>query len=405
MIFKYTLLKVVLYKVLKTLPFYFLLFTINLFAQIDAVDAGVDITISAGLPVTLTGTYLGYTGLPITGQDDYFVGPFDIGFNFEYYGESHTQFAVSPNGLLSFYVPDIINLSHQEVTAIPNNIFIKTIMGPYQDLFSKPINPHSEYIYYLTIGSAPNRKLIAGWCDAPMYSCADELATYQIVLNESDNTIINHVISKPYCGYLGNYATHGLNFDDDLGIAVTGRNATPWVASSESWLFEPAGSNTYNISEIDFEPEVIVPQGKIDWTWYKDQYPGGEVAGTNRTLIAYPLETTTYYVEITLCGGMKYDDEVEVKVIPIPNAFNPNSSVEVNRTFKLFANSTEQINRFHMYIYNRWGQLMYETADINEGWDGTKNGNPCNIGVYVWAIYYESEKGEVTNKGTVTLVR
>ena len=58
-----------------------------------------------------------------------------------------------------------------------------------------------------------------------------------------------------------------------------------------------------------------------------------------------------------------------------------------------------------MYIYNRWGQLIFETNDINEGWDGTKNGNPCNIGVYVWAIYYEGGEGEITNKGTVTLVR
>lgn len=403
--FKHTNLPFNLIKVLLALSFYFVFISVNLLAQVDAIDAGDDVTISAGLPVTLTASYLGYTGLPITGQDDYFVGPFDIGFNFEYYGESHVQFAVSPNGLLSFYVPDIINLSHQEVTAIPNNIFIKTIMGPYQDLFKKPISPHSEYIYYLTVGTEPNRKLIAGWCDAPMYSCEDQKATYQIVLNESDNSIVNHIITKPYCGYLGNNATHGLNFDDDLGIAVPDRNATSWVASNESWLFEPGGSNDYTISEIDFEPEVIIPQGNIDWTWYKNQYPGGEVAGTDKTLIVYPLETTTYYAEIMLCGGMKYVDEVEVKVIPIPNAFNPNSSVEMNRTFKLFANSTEQIKKYHMYIYNRWGQLLFETADLNEGWDGTKNGNPCIIGVYVWAIYYESEKGEVTNKGTVTLVR
>ena len=98
----------------------FLVFSQSVFiqAQIDTIYAGEDITISAGLPVKLNGTYLGYTGIPITAGDDPFVGPFDIGFEFEFFGETHSQFAVSPNGLVSFDVPGIIGMSHQEVTAI-----------------------------------------------------------------------------------------------------------------------------------------------------------------------------------------------------------------------------------------------------------------------------------------------
>ena len=168
------------------------------------VDAGEDVTISAGLPLKLTATYLGYTGIPITAGDDPFVGPFEIGFGFDYFDHAHTQFAVSPNGLVSFDIPDIIGLSHQELTAIPNIVFIKTIMGPYQDLFTRPINPHNDYIYYLTVGDAPNRKLIVGWCEAPMFGCANLKATYQIVLNEGTNTIINHILSKDSCNHLQN---------------------------------------------------------------------------------------------------------------------------------------------------------------------------------------------------------
>ena len=192
----------------------------------------------------LDGTYLGYTGIPITAGDDPFVGPFEIGFEFEFFGEPQTQFAVSPNGLVSFDIPQYIGLSHQEATAIPNNIFIKTIMGPYQDLFSKPIQPHNEFIYYQTVGNAPERKLIVGWCEAPMFGCPSLNVTYQIVLHESDNRIINHILAKPECAYLQKKATHGLNYDDDLGVAVPGRNATSWTATNESWLFEPDGADT-----------------------------------------------------------------------------------------------------------------------------------------------------------------
>ncbi|OQX75167.1 MAG: hypothetical protein B6D61_10980 [Bacteroidetes bacterium 4484_249] len=369
------------------------------------VDAGEDITMSAGLPVKLTGIFQGYVGIPVTAADDYFVGPFNIGFDFTYFGNTFTQFAISPNGLLSFHVPDIIGQSFQDPTPIPNNDLIETIMCPYQDLFKRPISPHNNYIYYRTVGEEPNRKLIAGWCEAPMYGCNSLFATYQIVLNEGDNTIVNHIISKPQCSYLGNKATQGLNNSYNIGVAVPGRNNISWTAQYESWLFEPDGTDNYIISNVSFEPEVIGPQGKLKWAWYKDN-PGGELLSTEQSLLIHPMESTTYYVEITLCSGIKYNDDIYVKVIPIPNAFNPDSPVEQNRKFKVFANPDDNINNFRMYIFNRWGQKIFDTDDIDEGWDGTINGMPASAGVYVWVVYYEGEEGEeITNKGSVNLVR
>ena len=378
---------------------------INSYRISGQVDAGEDMTISAGLPVKLTATYQGYIGIPITAGDDPFVGPFEIGFTFDYFGQVQTQFAVSPNGLVSFDIPDIIGLSHQELTAIPNNIFLKTIMGPYQDLFTRPITPHNEFIYYLTVGTAPDRKLIVGWCEAPMFGCNNLKATYQIVLNEGTNTIVNHILSKPYCNHLQNKATQGLNYDADLGIAVTDRNVSSWTSSNESWLFEPDGPDNYTVTSIDFEPEVIVPEGKLSWAWYKGSYPDGEVISTSGSVVIYPVESDSYFAEVTACSGMKYVDEVFVKVIPIPNAFNPNSSVELNRTFTVFASPPDYISHYKMYIYNRWGQQVFETNSITGGWDGTKGGTPCNPGVYVWVIYYDAGEGEVTNRGVVTLIR
>lgn len=368
------------------------------------VDLGEDVTISAGLPVKLHGEYLGFTGVPITAGDDPFVGPFDIGFNFVFFGEMHNQFAVSPNGLVSFAVPEIIGVSHQEVTAIPNNIFNKTIMGPYQDLFSKPIEPHNQYIYYLTVGTAPQRRLIVGWCDAPMFGCPSSSASYQIVLNESDSSITNHILAKPSCSYLQNKATQGLNYNYDLGVPVPARNATSWEAYHESWRYSPEGTENYLIDSIGFNPEIIVPVGKIEWVWYKNNYPNGEVIGNNPALVVYPMETTTYYAEITLCGGLKYVDDILITVIPVPNAFNPNSSAEENRTFKFFSSPADDITDYQMYIYNRWGQLVYENENIEEGWDGKNNGSLCNPGVYIWLVYYKGEGGKVTNKGSVTLI-
>jgi gliding motility-associated-like protein len=121
-------------------------------------------------------------------------------------------------------------------------------------------------------------------------------------------------------------------------------------------------------------------------------------------LIVYPGETTRYYCEVTLCSGLKYVDELTIKVIPVPNAFNPNSPVEENRTFRLYGNPSDQIKDFALYIYNRWGQQVFFTRDINEGWDGTSSGKPCSQGVYVWTVYYEGGEEKLTGKGVVTLI-
>ncbi|MEZ5197737.1 MAG: gliding motility-associated C-terminal domain-containing protein [Bacteroidales bacterium] len=374
---------------------------VNSYSQ---VDAGDDVTISAGIPLKLNAVYEGYTGLPITAGDDSFVGPFEIGFEFTYFGEVHSQFAASPNGIISLDVPDIINVSVQEPLPIPNGILLKTIMGPYQDLFKKPIEPHSEFLYYLTVGEAPARRLIVGWCDAPMYSCESERASYQIVLNEEDNSVTNHVLSKPYCNYNQNKATQGVNNNDNFGVAVDSRNNTSWTASSETWLFEPDGPESYTVTQLDFNPEVIGPEGKLTWAWYANSTQSDPVS-TSQSIIVYPVESTTYIVEISLCGGHTFTDEIYVKVIPLPNAFNPDSEIPENRVFKVIASSDDNIFQFRMNIYDRWGQLVFETNNPEIGWDGTKNGTPCNPGVYVWTIFQEGEGGDTANSGSVTLVR
>lgn len=371
------------------------------------VNAGPDITVSAGVPIELTGDYIGYIGTPVTATDDGYVGPFDVGFDFIFFGNSYNQFAIGPNGLISFDVPDIIGTSFFYDITIPTHepYFQKAILGPYQDLFARPIQPHKQYIYYKTVGQPGDRQLIVGWCEAPMFGCSSETASYQIVLNESDHSIYNHLITKPYCNNNLNKATQGLNFHSTMAVPIPDRNAESWTALQESWEYMPDGPDSYLARIVTFEPEVIVPIGKLSWAWYKDDYPNGEVISTNKSVMVSPSEKTEYFCEITTCSGLKYYDQVTINSIPIPNAFNPNSAARENREFKLYMDPVEELNNFSFYIYDRWGKLVFETNNIEEGWDGTDEGKPCNAGVYVWTIYYEGESADATNKGKVTLVK
>lgn len=118
-----------------------------------------------------------------------------------------------------------------------------------------------------------------------------------------------------------------------------------------------------------------------------------------------------YSVELTSFAGCKSTDTIQIlwsgTPFYLPNAFTPNGD-GLNDSFRAIPRY-DYVNKYHLSIYNRWGQMIYETTDINKGWDGTYKGNPCMLGAYVFRIVYE-EFGQqpVESKvmeGTVMLVR
>ncbi len=86
--------------------------------------------------------------------------------------------------------------------------------------------------------------------------------------------------------------------------------------------------------------------------------------------------------------------------IQIPNAFTPNSD-GLNDTFRPIVN-TELVRQFSMSIYNKWGQLIFETRNASKGW----NGEDAMPGVYNWVISYKNRVGKVNQmKGSVAVVK
>jgi gliding motility-associated-like protein len=87
--------------------------------------------------------------------------------------------------------------------------------------------------------------------------------------------------------------------------------------------------------------------------------------------------------------------------IYIPNAFTPNGN-GLNEMFKPVFTQIERIEEYKFYIYNRWGNLLYYTTDVYDGWTGYGS----DEGVYVYIIEYKNRKEKAKQiKGTVTLIR
>jgi gliding motility-associated-like protein len=86
----------------------------------------------------------------------------------------------------------------------------------------------------------------------------------------------------------------------------------------------------------------------------------------------------------------------------IPNAFSPNGD-GINDNFNV---TITNIKTFHIRIYNRWGQQLFETSDINRSWDGLFNGSPVPFGVFYYAIKTTGNNGsKIIRGGSVTLLR
>ncbi|MBL4753558.1 MAG: PKD domain-containing protein [Flavobacteriales bacterium] len=93
-------------------------------------------------------------------------------------------------------------------------------------------------------------------------------------------------------------------------------------------------------------------------------------------------------------------------VVYAPNAFNPRSDIEKNKVF--IPEGIGIVDEFNMQIYNRWGDLIYETDDINKPWDGTANNSRkiAQMDVYVWWVHVTDMDGKKHQfVGHVTLLR
>ncbi len=119
------------------------------------------------------------------------------------------------------------------------------------------------------------------------------------------------------------------------------------------------------------------------------------------------LVTTTgkYSVTVVDSNGCSAKDSIEIgdkcPEIQFPNAFTPGAGT--NAIFQGFGSN---VLSYDLRIYSRWGQLIFETNDVDNGWDGMYNGLPEPIGVYVYVAQYVGvDKITHLIKGNITLLR
>jgi gliding motility-associated-like protein len=138
--------------------------------------------------------------------------------------------------------------------------------------------------------------------------------------------------------------------------------------------------------------------------------PGSTTPGIGYTVTAYPDRPTTY-TAVASYGACKESAQVRVDAysagcldgdVFVPNTFTPNGD---GKNDLLFVRGLK-VEEIYFAVYNRWGEMVFETNDKTKGWDGIYKGRAADVGVFGWYLKVKCINGEESfKKGNVTLVR
>ena len=362
----------------------FIFSTINIRAQ--HVNAGPDQTLCNGeTEVTLHAEYSDvYTGryrveaipfnwIPIdsTAQDvmitdygttiplridDRYSNAINLPFPFNFYGNVYNQIVVGSNGDIVFDAGiatqyDSWTIDTSEL--IPNEtlpywdsgISYGSIMGAYYDIdISVPYS--TEEIKYMTVGTAPNRKFVIIYNDIPLFSCNDLLASQEIVMNESDNSIEVHVRQKPVCS----------TWNDGLAvIGIQNEELSPDTCGnypSDATSSTLANRNTGVWDIVVPEAYKFIPDPNATYNWYD---ANNNLVGTGADVTIPFNDTTTYTVEVTFedCHGNTFTetDDVTVTKLPEPDVNLPQTLVICQNETKTLDATVQNVSDYNSISY------------------------------------------------------
>ncbi len=110
----------------------------------------------------------------------------------------------------------------------------------------------------------------------------------------------------------------------------------------------------------------------------------------------YPYADGNYQVVLLVENEFGCKDSITIyiqvkgdEIFYIPNTFTPDGDEHNNIFVPVFTNGFDPAN-FQLEIYNRWGELIFQSFNSNKGWDGFYNGKLSPVGTYVWKVIYKN---------------
>jgi gliding motility-associated-like protein len=321
--------------------------------------------------------------------------------------------------------------------------------GTYTDKFTSTTGCDSVRTLILTMNKKVFTSINYTICDGESFLGYKVAGIYKDVFtaqNGCDSTrTLNLTVNPRPTANAG--ADTAICFGDDVRLTASGGESYSW--SPSTYLSNPNISNpvagpehtiTYSVSVKDINGctsnadqvtiTVIQPQvsagkdtavmanqpvqlhasGQGNSTFV--QYAWSPTIGLNDPNSQNPIASVntnmTYVLTAYTADGCKATDTINIQVVKelkinMPNAFTPNGDGQ-NDIFRPLAVGIKSLGYFR--IYNRWGDLIFSTSTIGQGWDGTSRGVPQNAGNYIWQINGIDFFGKsFSQQGSVILIR
>ncbi|HEV8081189.1 MAG TPA: T9SS type B sorting domain-containing protein, partial [Chitinophagaceae bacterium] len=303
-------------------------------------------------------------------------------------GATGGTFSASPAGLNINAATGVINLA----TSIPGTYTITYAFG------TAPCNGTATSQVTVSAGITPNFTVIGPLCQN---STAPILPTTS--LNNITGTWSPATINTSTTG------SSTYTFKPNAGVCATTFKMDIVVATP----MPPIRYTTINASANapkQLQARTITPNDKYTWS----PSVGLDNYSINTPVFNYD-RSVEYLISIDVGTACTVVDTLLVKVFPFsgspaqlseifgPKAFSPNGDGHNDKLTPLLF----KIKEFKYFrVYNRWGQLVFETNIRGEGWDGTFKGQPLGTDVFTWTVEaIGTDGGKHVKKGTSILLR
>lgn len=258
--------------------------------------------------------------------------------------------------------------------------------------------------YTWSTGAAtPQIKISQGgiyWCDVNNQGCIyrDSMALtikpLPVINLGNDTTLCENTTlllhaQNPNSGYLWNTGSTGQTYLVSqaglYSVTVTSSNCVNKDSIAIAYELKPRFS--LGNDKLICPGETVTLQPTVNPLW---QLLWQDGSTDNIYTVTQP---GLYYLDATARCGATRDEILFTKglcKVYIPNAFTPNGDGR-NDLLKVYG--TELVSNFHLQIFNRYGQLVFETKDKNKAWDGRLNGKMVNNGAYIYTLNYQGQGG------------
>lgn len=373
-------------------------------------------------------------------------------------GTSYVVYAQDENGCTSAeagYHVSVISMDEANLTAVGDTMIClgetgsisaayDGIYGPYiyewsHDLQQNPgpheVSPQESTIYTVTISDNCNNSLSAnvavGVFDQPVIQIPDNLISGCSPLEFSLMDSLN----------VGAGFTHHwtiTNGETISGNPITTSIETPGIYLLDLTVTSPDGCvaqsensipiEVYELPTADFsaskwstgidEPNISFTNTGSGYVFSHWLIDNSLFENQNQISYAFP-DTGKYDIQLFVENEFGCTDSITRRVvievqydITIPNAFTPSGNGDnpyydpTSTSNTVFYPFSEYVVDYEMNIFNRWGELIFESTEFEKGWNGTYRDQPCPQDVYVYKIKMVYADGnKVTKVGDVTLFR